>query len=78
MTHVQLLRSSFFIERGCLSKTEIGEREIYMHNKPSAYKLSGSVSRFHLGTAWRRGNTFWERSSAGLRRRQSGDSAEPK
>jgi len=43
------------------------------------YKLSGSVSRFHLRTAWRRGNTFWEESSsAGLRRRQSGDSAENK
>ncbi len=42
------------------------------------YKLSGSVSRFHLGTAWRRGNSFWERSIAGLRRTQSGDSAEPK
>ena len=26
------------------------------------YKLSGSVSRFHLRTAWRRGNTFWERA----------------
>jgi hypothetical protein len=33
------------------------------------YKLSGFVSRFHLGTARRRGNTFRERSSAGLRRR---------
>ncbi len=30
---VQLLRSSFFIKRGCLSKIEIGEREIYMHFK---------------------------------------------
>ena len=29
------------------------------------YKLSGFVSRFHLGTAWWRGNTFRERSSAG-------------
>jgi hypothetical protein len=36
------------------------------------------VSRFHLGTARRRGNTFRERSSAGLRRRQSGEPAEPK
>ncbi len=42
------------------------------------YKLSGFVSRFHLGTVWWRVNTFGERSSAGLRRRQSGESAEPK
>ena len=28
---VQLLRSSFFISRDCLSKTEIGERETCMH-----------------------------------------------
>ena len=46
----------------------------------------------HLGTAWRPGNTFWEESSsrglrsswrrerpsAGLSRRQSGETAEPK
>ena len=56
------------------------------------YKLGMSESRFHLGTAWRRGNTFWEESSsrglrpswrrerpsAGLSRRQSGETAEPK
>ncbi len=55
------------------------------YNKPCQYgrdaahiKLSGFVSRFHLGTAWWRVNTFRERSSAGLRRRQSGEPAEPK
>ena len=33
------------------------------------YKLSGFVNRSHLRTEWWRGNTFRERSSAGLRMR---------
>ncbi len=53
------------------------QQAVTVRQRCRPYKLSGFVSRFHLGTAWRRGNTFWEESSSvGLRRRQSGDSAE--
>ena len=54
------------------------QQAVPVRQRRRPYKLSGFVSRFHLGTAWWRVNTFRERSSAGLRRRQSGESAEPK